>query len=418
MDRAFRKRLVVVHVAIALVIALSAATAVLALRTTRDQAARSKEIDERIALLDRLRAETRELAHSARRYLLTGDGKEHQRVLAIVHAMKKHRDQLQARATLAKGAVLEADLEEYIAALINATSTEDGEKDDAIVRLARFEERLMRIRNPLAMTFDEIVTQERASREALRSAQSLARGAQWAVLVASILGVVLAIGALFAVLRKLSPAAGASIVRTHGELVAAGTELRRPLAHIVSETSRMRRRPRDSVDAISLERIASDASRVDGMLVELLDVAALHTGALVLHREPCDAASLVDRAIKAQRDTAMEYGVRLRYEAQLSINVLADRERIRHVLDALLQIAITAAQPGTELVAHVAAAEGGVRFAIIEAGPGGDSQPPSELVLQMCSRVIEAHGGRLGIQASSISRTYWFTLPIEPSLHG
>jgi signal transduction histidine kinase len=36
--------------------------------------------------------------------------------------------------------------------------------------------------------------------------------------------------------------------------------------------------------------------------------------------------------------------------------------------------------------------------------------------LQQCDRIVEAHGGRLGIQSSPISRTYWFTLPAEPVL--
>lgn len=413
MDRAFRRRLVLVHVSLVLVIALGAATALLALRSTHEQATQSREIDHRLALLDHLRAETRELALSARRFVLSGDLKEQQRVLAIVHEMKAERDKLQARATLAKGAVLEADLEEYVAALMHAMTVDD---EDALARLARFEDELARIRNPLVMTFDEIVSHEQSRRDALRSAQTLARGAQWAVLIASILGIVLAIGAVMVVLRKLSSRTETHVTRSRNELVAAAGELRRPLEAIISETSRLRMQSREALDAQALESIAIHASRVNGMLAELLDVTAIQTGSTTLRREQCDAATILDRAIKDHRDAATERGVRLRYEAQLAVNVFADRERIRHVLDSLLQIAIDAARPGAELVVHVAHAEGGVRFAIIEAGPGTSDAPPNELALHLCSRVIEAHGGRLGVQTSAISRTYWFTLPAEPSL--
>jgi signal transduction histidine kinase len=412
-ERSFRRRLILVHASLVIVIALGATTAVLALRSTRSQVAQSREIDERLAMLDRLRADTRELAQSARRYMLSGDLKEQQRVLAIVHAIKDERERLHARATLPSGAVLEADLDEYVAALLGVMSIDD---DDAIRRLADFEDELVRIRNPLVMTFDEIASRERARRDTLRSTQTLARGAQWAVLVSSVLGILLAIGAAIGVLRKLSSPPDQNVTRSRNELVAAADELRRPLENIIAETSRLRLGARDAGDAKALDSIATHASRVNGMLGELLDVTAIQTGAISLRREQSDALTLVDRAIKDHRDTATAHGVKLRYEAQLAVHVFADRERIRHVLDSLIQIAITSARPGAELVVHVANAEGGVRFAIIESGPGTDSAPANDLALHLCSRVVEAHGGRMGVQTSAISRTYWFTLPTEPSL--
>jgi signal transduction histidine kinase len=353
-DLGFRSRLIAVHVSLVLVIALGAVTAILALRTTHEQAAQSRAIDQRLAMLDRLRADTRELALSARRHVLSGDLEEQQRVLAIVHDLRAHRERLQARATLHKGAMLEADIDEYVAALVQLMSVED---DDPLERLARFEDGLVVIRAPLATTFDEIVTHERARRDAMRSAQWLARGAQWAVLIASVLGVVIAIGAAVVVLRKLS--AVDEITLAAAEPVKAGDSLRRELY---------------------------------------------------------DAATFVDRALRDHRDAAIERGVRLRYDAQLAVVVFADRERIRHVLDSLLRMAIETARPGAELVVRVATADASVRFAITEAGPGTSNAPPDDHTLQPCTRIVEAHGGRLGVQASAISRTYWFTLPSEPAL--
>jgi hypothetical protein len=198
-DHNFRKRLLLANAGVVLVIALSATTAVVALRTTSDQLEQARQIDGRLAHLDRLRNDARELAASARRYMISLDLEEQQRVLAIVDAMRGKRQRLDARSSFAKGPVLEADLDEFIAALLNAMSFRD---DDPIVRLARFEDELARIRSPLAMTFDAIVAGQRDRREALRSAHTLSRGAQWGVGVASLLGVVLALGAMVAVLRR------------------------------------------------------------------------------------------------------------------------------------------------------------------------------------------------------------------------
>jgi signal transduction histidine kinase len=351
-ERSFRNRLVLANAAIVVVIALMAATAILALRSTREQLDASRQLDQRLAIIDHLRSSTRALALSARRFMLSGDLKEQQRVFAIVHEMKGERERLDARRTLDKGAILEADIAEYVAALTHAMSFDD---DDPIVRFSRFEDELVRIRGPLASTFDEIISRERAKGDALRSAQTLAHGAQWAVLIASILGIVLVVG----------------------------TSMARP----PGTTS--------SADDPSLTRSRND---------------------VMLRREPLDAATLVDRAVRAHREAAHARGVRLRYDAQLAVRIVADRERIEYVLDTLLQIAIAAVRPAAELVVHIAAAEGGVRFAISEPGPAIDVHEQHDVTLQLCRPIIEAHGGRIGVHASSISRTYWFTLPSEPAL--
>jgi signal transduction histidine kinase len=346
-NRAFPRRLLLANGAVLVVITLVAVTALAALRSTGQQLEQARQIDHRLMLLDRLRNDSRELGLSARRYMLTGDLKEQQRVLAIVHEMKKQRAELDARTSLAKGGELEADLDEYIASLTNAMSFDD---DDPIARLSRFEDALERARNPLSLTFGAIMSRERERREDLRSAHSLARGAQWAVLIASALGALLLIGGSLSVLRQLRSVSGGPFV----------------------------------------------------------------SGSRSLQREPLDAATLLDRAVRDHRAAALERGIRLRYEAQLAITVVADRERMQHVLDSLLQTAIAAAHRSSELVVHVARFDSGIRFAIIEPGPYAVSD--DEIDLQLSRRVVEAHGGRIGIQTSAVSRTYWLTLPTEPML--
>jgi K+-sensing histidine kinase KdpD len=413
MDHSFRNRLMLATAGVVLVIALSAVTALVALRRTNQQVEQARQIDERLVLLDRLRSDTRELAASARRYMISLDLKEQQRVLAIVDAMRGQRHRLAARTTFAKGPLLEADLEEYIAALMHAMSFDDG---DAITRLSRFEDDLVRIRNPLAMTFDEIVDAERDRRAMLRSAHTLARGAQWAVLVASLLGAVLAIGAMASVLRKLRRASDGNLVRSRNELVAAAGELRAPIEQIITQSSQLRLSNTDHGTGRVLDEIARNASRVNGMLAELLDVTAITVGATSLRREPIDAGTLVDDALRAQRRLASEHGIRLRHDAQVAVTVFADRDRIRHVLDSVLQTALAAASPNSEVVVHVTPVERSIRFAIIEPRTGGDDEAPPDLALLLCNRIVDAHGGRFGIQTSSFSRTYWFTLPTEPRL--
>lgn len=338
------------NAAIVLVIALGAITALLALRSKSHRVEETSQIDHRLAIIDRLRAESRELGQSARRYILSGDLKEQQRVLSIVHEMKKEREQLGARVSLEGGALLEADLDEYIAALKNAMWFDDK---DPIVRLSRFEDELAKIRVPLSVRFEDVISRERSRRDVLRSAHWLARSARWAVLVASLLGAGLVIGSVVGVLRKLA--------------------------------------------SPSLETT----------------VASARSG---LRRERLETADLVGQALDDHRNTARERGIRLRFEMPPSVTVVADRERIGYVLDSLFAIAIDSARPNAELVVHIATARGDIRFAIIEPGPGLEPSSNYDAALQVCEQVIEAHGGRFGVQTSSISRTYWFALPIEPAV--
>jgi hypothetical protein len=41
---------------------------------------------------------------------------------------------------------------------------------------------------------------------------------------------------------------------------------------------------------------------------------------------------------------------------------------------------------------------------------------PDDLALHLSRRVIESHGGRMGVEAATAGRSYWVTLPTEPRM--
>jgi signal transduction histidine kinase len=423
-EQTLRKRLLLGHASIVLVIVLSTATALVALRSTIRQTERTSEIDRRIALIDHLRSDARELARSARRFLLTGDGKEQQRVLAIEAEMNQERTGIAKREQ-----ALDDGLDNYIGAVVRNLG---NDRADLGTALARFEDDLIRARGSLSVAFDGVIARERAKLDASRSSQRLARGAQLALVIAAALGVLLTIGSTLAMrflLRRYAErtrgAEGAVewVMTQRKELLAASDELRAPLAKIVTQAAELRTKARPEDEARVLQSMAASASRVDDLLRQLLDVTAVQAGTVSLHRVPCDVSTLADRAIKQHREAAHERGIRLRFEASLSLTVTADSDRISSVLAALLGLAITSARIGAEIVMSAAPTDDGVRFAVIDAGvtlpiPSASqpavAPPPSDLALQLSQRVIEAHGGRFGIESATAGRTYWFTLPTEP----
>ena len=68
------------------------------------------------------------------------------------------------------------------------------------------------VRLPLSAAYDDINTDQRTRRASLRASSELGRSAQWTLVLASVIGVMLAIGLCVAVLRQLSPQAARSRV--------------------------------------------------------------------------------------------------------------------------------------------------------------------------------------------------------------
>jgi hypothetical protein len=172
------------------VICIGAATSVVALRWTAQQSERSQRIDERLVLLDRLRTDLRELSIAVRGHVMQGDVAHQQRVFDVLQRIAAEREELQARTTLHDGGQLEADIEDYIAALLTVMARESP---DPMARIVHFEEELTRVRTQVVTRFDTVRRTERAQRESSRRIQTLAVRAQWAVVVASILGIVLVV---------------------------------------------------------------------------------------------------------------------------------------------------------------------------------------------------------------------------------
>lgn len=199
-----RKRIVAMHASLVVVIIVCAASALVALRTTLRHSEDRRVIDERLSRVERIRGDTREIALSARRYVLAGDLKEQQRVLAIAASMGSERERLRAASLRPEGVALDTGIDAYVQAMLSAMTAEEG---DAIARLGHFEDELMRARKQLGQQFDLFVASERQRRGASHTMHVLTRAAQWGVLISGALGVILAIAAATGALRRLGSVA-------------------------------------------------------------------------------------------------------------------------------------------------------------------------------------------------------------------
>jgi len=207
-------------------------------------------------------------------------------------------------------------------------------------------------------------------------------------------------------------------------------DLRNPLNTISLHAALLRRSTPDAREELDVIRRATQ--RMNTMIEDLLNTAALDAGALSMTFEPHDPTLIATEAIEASRATATERSVELSLDVpgQLS-GVRCDRNRVLQVLSNLLGNAMKFTPAGGRVVLGARAHDGSfVRFDIADNGPGiEESELPhlferfwkgrstgargTGLGLYITKRIVEAHGGRVWAE-SALGRgsTFSFTVPI------
>ncbi|OEJ35781.1 sensor histidine kinase [Streptomyces subrutilus] len=223
----------------------------------------------------------------------------------------------------------------------------------------------------------------------------------------------------------------------------ASHELRTPLASIrgYAELTRRGREEPGPDTRHALGRIESEATRMTGLVEDLLLLARLDAGRpLAAGDTDTDLAPLVVDAVSDARAAGPEHHWRLRLPDEPA-TVRGDPARIQQVLVNLLANARTHTPPGTTVTADVSlgappAAAGGeataVRLRIEDDGPGippallphvlerfarGDASRSraagsTGLGLAIVQAVVTAHGGRVGVRSEPGRTCFEVLLPL------
>ncbi len=241
----------------------------------------------------------------------------------------------------------------------------------------------------------------------------------------------------------------------------ASHELRTPLASIrgyAELTRRGREEPGPDTRHV-LGRIESEATRMTGLVEDLLLLARLDAGPLATSATSgtgtgpdaatdtgtgpdtatdtgaaTDLAPLVIDAVSDARAAGPEHHWRLNLPEEPA-PVRADPARIQQVLVNLLANARTHTPPGTTVTAHVSRETSAVRLRIEDDGPGiapallphvferfarGDASRSraagsTGLGLAIVQAVVVAHGGRVGVQSEPGRTRFEVVLPLARS---
>lgn len=291
---------------------------------------------------------------------------------------------------------------------------------------------------------DELGAIQRSAQQQLDSTLARStrhvRSAKIALAVTATLGVALGLGLALVAFRRqrrqveAARAAATAVERATAartELVGAvARDLRDPLDSVISSTIRLIDAPASDRSRRDLEAIASTSERMKIVIDDLLDADGIETGRAQLDRVRFDASSVLDNAFDIVHTEAAGRAIRIRRIEGKGTVITADRERILQVLVGITRHALKASRVGGDLTLAVRTTGDWARFEIVDRGqpplpqelahlfdraPTPTSGQPRDTSLYICTRLVEAHGGQVGVDVSEPT-TYWFTLPLEPRL--
>lgn len=185
----------------------------------------------------------------------------------------------------------------------------------------------------------------------------------------------------------------------------------------------------------------ASVERMTHLLEELLDFARVEAGQLKLDCQPLDLTELINDSIEPLEVLAKRKHQELVCHLPTGLPlVTADPSRIQQVVTNFLSNAIKYTPEHGRIEVRLEARDGMLRTSVTDTGIGiseadrrelfkrffrarnAEGIPGTGLGLSIAKGIVEAHGGRVGVESQlGIGSTFWFELPVtsdEPAASG
>src|SRR3569623_94045 len=194
----------------------------------------------------------------------------------------------------------------------------------------------------------------------------------------------------------------------------------RTISHYI-ETGRMPR-------AETVSKASRAIKRMERLLEDLLDVARIDAGSLLVTKTDVDIGAIVSEVVEQNLSLAAEKGINLQGSVSGPAHAQADRHRIIQVITNLLANALKFTPRDGSVFVDYAPSPATVRVTVRDTGPGiaRESLPfifdrffqshvgrgGIGLGLAIARGIVEAHGGRIGVESTvGEGSHFWFELP-------
>jgi signal transduction histidine kinase len=176
--------------------------------------------------------------------------------------------------------------------------------------------------------------------------------------------------------------------------------------------------------AYNQRHIVNEADRLNRMVGQLLDAAAVESGRLSVNVQPISLAELVKHTVESYFGEANNANCQIKTELPKLPDIPADRERIGQVLLNLLSNAVRHTKDGMVTIT-LSATNNAHEVRITDIGEGMDTDVLGQVFkgyiergghngmgLYICKKIIDAHGGEIHIESEKgKGTTVWFSLP-------
>ena len=186
------------------------------------------------------------------------------------------------------------------------------------------------------------------------------------------------------------------------------------------------RREQGKGEPSSLEIAERETDRLIRLVNQLLDLTRWQGGQLELNRRPVDVSAIANAAVTLSEGRAHHRHITLNTDVPPSLpTISADPDRLQQVILNLLDNAIKFTPSGGQVTLAVTQREDEIEVSVQDTGRGMSDEERERafesyyrgkgggagLGLTIARAIVEAHGGRMGIESSVGQGTrVWFTL--------
>jgi two-component system OmpR family sensor kinase len=230
-----------------------------------------------------------------------------------------------------------------------------------------------------------------------------------------------------------------SLISAQQRFVAdASHELRSPLSNLRGTVEVALRRPRSETEYRETLSVAlTEIERLSRLVQDLLTLSRADAGQFQVHPTACDLNILASRSVAVYRVRAGQADVRVDMHESEKPVAHADEDRIRQVLDNLLDNALRYSPAGSVVDVRVARSGDRLTVSVQDSGPGiapedlihvfdrfyradlsrGRQSGGMGLGLAIARAIAEAHGGQLSVTSRlGAGTTFVLELPAEPGV--